>query len=86
MRKRVRNSPYYAILDPSSIADAKTGKVLKRAGFDPFNDQEKYTAKFLQKKRTVPDLSGRDYSKDNGRYISGRSWRRQRKDRANMEG
>ncbi|KAK4938592.1 DNA-directed RNA polymerase III subunit C31 [Elasticomyces elasticus] len=65
MRKRVRNGPYYAILDPSSIADAKTGKVLKRAGFDPFNDQDKYTAKYLQKKRTVPDVSGRDYSKNN---------------------
>ncbi|KAI1617597.1 DNA-directed RNA polymerase III subunit C31 [Exophiala viscosa] len=75
MRKRVRNGPYYAVLDHSSIADAKTGKVLKRAGFDPFNDQEKYTAKYLQKKRTVPDLSGRDYSKDNAlKYFPYELW------------
>lgn len=61
-RKRVRNGPYYSVLDPSSVADEKTGKVLKRAGFDPFNDQEKYTAKYHKKKRAVPDLTGRDYS------------------------
>ncbi|KAK5271568.1 DNA-directed RNA polymerase III subunit C31 [Exophiala xenobiotica] len=61
-RKRVRNGPYYSVLDPSSVADEKTGKVLKRAGFDPFNDQEKYTAKYHKKKRAVPDLTGRDYA------------------------
>ncbi|EXJ80550.1 hypothetical protein A1O1_08696 [Capronia coronata CBS 617.96] len=60
-RDRARNGPYYSVLDPSSLADPKTGKVIKRAGFDPFNDQEKYTAKYYKKKRTVPDLSGRDY-------------------------
>ncbi|KIW96901.1 uncharacterized protein Z519_02292 [Cladophialophora bantiana CBS 173.52] len=63
-RTRVRNGPYYATLDPSSIADEKTGKTLKRAGFDPFNDQEKYTAKYHKKKRSLPDLkgSGREYA------------------------
>ncbi|KAJ9647567.1 uncharacterized protein PV06_00278 [Exophiala oligosperma] len=61
-RSRARNGPYYAILDPSSIADEKSGKVLKRAGFDPFNDQEKYTAKYHKKKQAVPDLSTREYS------------------------
>ncbi|KIW26981.1 uncharacterized protein PV07_06763 [Cladophialophora immunda] len=62
-RTRARNGPYYATLDPSSIADEKTGKTLKRAGFDPFNDQEKYTAKYHKKKRSLPDLGsgGRDY-------------------------
>ncbi|KAL2426679.1 hypothetical protein ABEF95_011690 [Exophiala dermatitidis] len=60
-RQRAHNGPYYSVLDPSSLADPKTGKVIKRAGFDPFNDQEKYSAKYYKKKQTVPDLSGRDY-------------------------
>ncbi|EXJ79801.1 hypothetical protein A1O3_08086 [Capronia epimyces CBS 606.96] len=61
LRDRAHNGPYYSVLDASSLADAKTGKVIKRAGFDPFNDQEKYTAKYYKKKRTVPDLSGRNH-------------------------
>ncbi|OAL37824.1 hypothetical protein AYO20_03001 [Fonsecaea nubica] len=63
-RTRTRNGPYFATLDPSSIADEKTGTTLKRAGFDPFNDQDKYTAKYHKKKRTLPDLkgSGREYA------------------------
>jgi hypothetical protein len=65
----VRNGPYCSILDPSAIADEKTGKVLKRAGFDPFNDQEKYSAKYHKKKRAVPELGGRDY----GRHTSWRA-------------
>ena len=62
-RTRVRNGPYYAILDPSSVADEKTGKTLKRAGFDPFTDQERYSLKFEKKRRSVPDLkgAGREY-------------------------
>ncbi|KAL6240548.1 DNA-directed RNA polymerase III subunit C31 [Rhinocladiella similis] len=61
-RSRTRNGPYYAILDPSSIADEKSGKVLKRAGFDPFNDQEKYTARYHKRKQAVPDLGTREYA------------------------
>ncbi|RVX69142.1 hypothetical protein B0A52_06856 [Exophiala mesophila] len=60
-RDLARKGPYFAILDPSHLTDAKTGKVHSRLGFDPFNDQEKYTAKFHRRKRTVPDLSTRDY-------------------------
>ncbi|KIX10208.1 uncharacterized protein Z518_01289 [Rhinocladiella mackenziei CBS 650.93] len=60
-RSRARDGPYYSILDPSSVVDEK-GKVSKRAGFDPFNDQDKYTAKYHQKKRAVPDLCGREYA------------------------
>jgi hypothetical protein len=59
----VRNGPYFATLDPSSVADATTGRTLKRAGFDPFTDQETYSSKNHKKKRAVPDLkgAGRDY-------------------------
>jgi len=61
-RERVHNGPYYSVLQSSNLTDDK-GKVHKRAGFDPFNDQEKYTAKYERKKRTVPDLTTRDYGK-----------------------
>ncbi|KAJ9612081.1 DNA-directed RNA polymerase III subunit C31 [Cladophialophora chaetospira] len=63
-RKRTRNGPYFATLDPSSVADERTGKTLKRAGFDPFNDQETYSSKNHKKKRDVPDLkgAGREYA------------------------
>ena len=62
-RKRVHNGPYFATLDPSSVADEKTGTTLKRAGFDPFLDQETYSSKNHKKKRAVPDLkgAGREY-------------------------
>lgn len=60
-RDLARKGPYFAILDPSHLTDEKTGKVHKRVGFDPFNDQEKYSAKFHRRKRTVPDLSTREY-------------------------
>ena len=56
-RHKVRNGPLYSVLDPSSFTDDK-GKVDKRAGFDPFNDQESYTFKLLEKKRTIPDMTG----------------------------
>ncbi|KIW71377.1 hypothetical protein PV04_03553 [Phialophora macrospora] len=63
-RTRVRNGPYFATLDPSSVADATTGRTLKRAGFDPFTDQETYSSKNHKKKRAVPDLkgAGREYA------------------------
>ena len=61
IRKRAHYGPYYSVFDSSSLVDEKTGKTSKRLGFDPFNDQEKYTAKYHKKKRRVPDLSGRDY-------------------------
>ena len=47
----------YSVLDPSNFTDEK-GKVDKRAGFDPFNNQETYTTKLQHKKRTIPDLTG----------------------------
>ena len=49
------------MLDPSSLADEK-GKVDKRAGFDPFNDQDAYSKKFEKKIRTEPELGGREYA------------------------
>lgn len=55
-RKIIRNSRFYSLLDPSSLTDDK-GKVDKRAGFDPFNDQETYSSKSQPKKRTLPDFS-----------------------------
>lgn len=60
LRDSVHKGPYYAVLQSSNLTDDK-GKVHKRAGFDPFNDQEKYTAKYQRKKQTVPDLSTRQY-------------------------
>lgn len=54
----MRNGPYFATLDPASVADERTGKTLERAGFDPFNDQETYSRKNHKKKRAVPDLEG----------------------------
>lgn len=59
-RDLVHNGPYYAVLRSSNLTDDK-GRVHRRAGFDPFNDQEKYTAKYQRKKQTVPDLSTREY-------------------------
>lgn len=59
-RDAVHKGPYYSVLQSSNLTDDK-GKVHKRAGFDPFNDQEKYTAKYQRKKQTVPDLSSRQY-------------------------
>jgi len=53
----------YAVLDSSSFTDNK-GKVDKRAAFDPFTDQEKYSAKYHKRKRTVPELRGRNYGRD----------------------
>ncbi|EXJ62920.1 hypothetical protein A1O7_03363 [Cladophialophora yegresii CBS 114405] len=63
-RTRVRNGPYFATLDPSSVADPTTGRTLKRAGFDPFTDQETYSSRNYKKKRAVPDLkgAGREYA------------------------
>ena len=58
MRQKTHNSPYYATLDPSSVADERTGKTLKRAGFDPFNDQDRWTTRYEKKKRSVPELHG----------------------------
>ncbi|KAK5064605.1 hypothetical protein LTR84_000439 [Exophiala bonariae] len=59
-RDAVHKGPYYSVLQSSNLTDDK-GKVHKRAGFDPFNDQEKYTAKYQRKKQTVPDLSTRQH-------------------------
>ena len=49
------------MLEPSSFTNEK-GKVDKRAGFDPFSDQQKYSAKYHKKRRTVPEFGGREYS------------------------
>ncbi|RMZ91557.1 hypothetical protein DV736_g1220, partial [Chaetothyriales sp. CBS 134916] len=57
-RTRCHNSPFYSTLDPSTQTDDK-GKVDKRAGVDPFNDQDVYSKRFERRKRTEPDLSGR---------------------------
>lgn len=56
-RKRARNGPLYAALDPSILTD-ETGKVAPRAGFDPFNDQEVYSSRFQRKKRKLPEVVG----------------------------
>ena len=60
-RARSHASPYFATLDSASLTDEK-GKVSKRAGFDPFNDQESYSKKFQKKVRTVPEMGGREYN------------------------
>ncbi|KPI40190.1 uncharacterized protein AB675_11495 [Cyphellophora attinorum] len=60
-RTRSRRGPFFATLDPSSLTD-ENGKVRPRAGFDPFNDQERYTSRFQKKKRTVPDVAGQEFA------------------------
>ncbi|RMD43971.1 hypothetical protein DV735_g1082, partial [Chaetothyriales sp. CBS 134920] len=56
-RIRCHNSPFYSTLDPSTQTDDR-GKVDRRAGVDPFNDQEVYSKRFERRKRTEPDLGG----------------------------
>lgn len=64
-RDAMRGGPYYSVLEPHSFTNEQ-GKVNKRKGFDPFTHVEKYTARYHKAKRTVPDLSHREY----GRFAS----------------
>lgn len=59
-RDRCRNGPLFCALDRTQLLDEK-GKVNKRAGFDPFAGQDRYSTRHFVKNRTEPDLgpSGR---------------------------
>jgi DNA-directed RNA polymerase III subunit RPC7 len=54
-RRRAREGPFHATLDPASLTD-EIGRVAPRKGFDPFNDQEVWAARYAKRKRTVPDV------------------------------
>lgn len=62
-RARCREGPLFTVLDKTMLQGAD-GKVNKRAGFDPFEGQERFSTQHIKKRRTEPDLgpSGRgDY-------------------------
>jgi DNA-directed RNA polymerase III subunit RPC7 len=60
LRDRFQNGPYYAAVNAASTS-AKKGTA-ERAEFDPFNGMPSYSSRYQKRKRTVPKISGREYS------------------------
>lgn len=61
LRERFHEGPYYSVLDVAS-SSAKKGSAA-RANYDPFHGMPSYSGRYQKKKRTLPKLQGRPYSK-----------------------
>lgn len=68
LRDRFQNGPYYAAVNAASTS-AKKGTA-ERAEFDPFNGMPSYSSRYQKRKRTVPKISGREYSESCGLFSS----------------
>ena len=58
-RQRCREGPLFTVLDRNSLlVDGvnRKSEEAKRRGFDPFEQQERYSTRLLKKARTEPDL------------------------------
>lgn len=61
-RQRCREGPLFTVLDKNSLlVDGvnKKSEEARRRGFDPFEDQERYSTRHVKKARTEPDLSAK---------------------------
>lgn len=58
-RQRCRESPLFTVLDKNRLlvdGVSRKSTEAKRRGFDPFEQQERYSTRHLKKARTEPDL------------------------------
>lgn len=69
LRERYHEGPYYSVLDAAS-SSAKKGSAA-RVNFDPFHGMPSYSGKYQKKKRTLPKLQGRPYSKSHSSFWQG---------------
>jgi DNA-directed RNA polymerase III subunit RPC7 len=60
LRENFHNGPYYAVVNAASTTAKKGTK--ERAQFDPFHGMESYSTRYQKRKRTIPNISDREYS------------------------
>ncbi|QKX60952.1 uncharacterized protein TRUGW13939_08098 [Talaromyces rugulosus] len=59
LRENFHNGPYYAVVNAASTTAKKGTK--ERAQFDPFHGMESYSTRYQKRKRTIPNISDREY-------------------------